>query len=151
MPTVSLSGNDSVTINNRLFADFADGDSVAVTFPTDIMNLKTGKNGNSLYAMNASGRQADVSLRLVRGSADDKFLNELLSQQQESPETFVLMIAQLTKKIGDGQGNLTNDTYILSGGVFSKQVEVKSNVEGDIEQSVSVYNLKFSNSPRVIG
>jgi len=58
--------------------------------------------------------------------------------------------AEFSKKIGDGQGNITSDTYIMSGGVFTKQVEAKSNVEGDSEQSVAIYTIKWSNSPRVI-
>lgn len=150
MSTVAISGNDSFTLNNRLFADFADGDTSHLTYPNDIMTVKTGKNGNSLYALKADGRQAELMLRIIRGSADDKFLNNLLASQQQNPEGFVLMISQLIKKIGDGIGGIISDTYILSGGVFKKQVEVKSNVDGDTEQSVSIYTLTFSNAPRVI-
>ena len=60
------------------------------------------------------------------------------------------MIGQFVKKIGDGQGNITSDTYVCSGGVFTKQVEGKSNVEGDTEQSTATYTVKFSNAPRAI-
>jgi hypothetical protein len=74
----------------------------------------------------------------------------LLSNQLNDFASFVLMIGQLIKKVGDGLGNITNDTYILSGGVFSKAVEVKTNAEGDTEQSVSIWNMRFSNAPRVI-
>ena len=38
----------------------------------------------------------------------------------------------------------------MSGGVFMKQVEGKSNVEGETEQSIAVYAIKFSNAPRVL-
>ena len=31
-----------------------------------------------------------------------------------------------------------------------KQVEGKSNVEGDTEQSVAIYMMKFSNAPRAL-
>lgn len=151
MATVAMSGNDTVTINGHQFADFADGDVVKLTFGNDIAAVKTGKNGNSIYGLNESGKQADVEMRVIRGSADDKFLNGLLAQQNLNFAGFVLMIGQFIKKIGDGSGAITSDTYVLSGGVFTKMVEGTSNVEGDTDQSISVYTMKFSNAPRAIG
>jgi hypothetical protein len=56
----------------------------------------------------------------------------------------------MIKRIGDGKGNVTSDTYIMSDGIFTKEIEAKSNVEGDTAQSVSVYIIKFANSPRAI-
>jgi hypothetical protein len=150
MSTVAMSGNDTIVINNRIFSDLADGDCVALTFPNDIAQVKTGKNGNSIYGLNESGKQSEVVVRVVRGSSDDKFLNNLLTQQQANFAGFPLLIGEFIKQLGDGQGNVSNDTYIMSGGVFTKQVEAKSNVDGDTEQSISIYRLKFSNNPRVI-
>lgn len=150
MSTVALTGSDTVNINNRIFANFADGNIAELSFPNEIANVKTGKNGNSIYGFNATGAQCELKLRIIRGSADDQFLNNLLAQQQANFAGFVLMIGQFVKKLGDGAGNITNDTYIMSGGIFTKQVEAKSNTDGDVEQSVSMYTLKFSNSPRVI-
>lgn len=150
MSAVALSGNDTININNRILANLADGNCVELTFPTDIANVKTGKNGNAIYGLNESGKQCEVKLRVLRGSADDKFLNNLLVQQQNNFAGTVLMIGQFIKKIGDGQGNITSDTYIMSGGVFTKQVEGKSNVEGETEQSIAMYTMKFSNSPRAL-
>jgi hypothetical protein len=150
MSLAALSGNDTVVINNRNFADFADGNIVELTFPSDIAQVKTGKNGNSIYGLNTTGFQCEVRIRLIRGSADDIFMNNLLVQQNNNFAGFPLMIGQFIKKIGDGAGNITSDTYILSGGVFNKQVEATSNVEGDALQSVSIYMMKFSNAPRAI-
>lgn len=150
MSVVALSGSDTLMINNRILSDLADGDAAALTFANDIANLKTGKNGNSIYSFNASGKECEVKIRLIRGSADDKFLNNLMAQQQSNFAGIVLMNGEFIKKIGDGAGVISSDTYIMSGGIFTKMVEAKSNVEGDTEQSVSVYTLKFSNAPRVL-
>lgn len=150
MPTIAMSGNDTVILNNRVFADFADGNVAELTFPNDIASVKTGKNGNSIYGLNESGKQSDLVIRVIRGSSDDKFLNGLLAQQQNNFAGTILAAGQFVKKIGDGKGNITNDTYVCSGGVFTKQVEATSNVEGESEQSVAIYNLRFSNSPRAI-
>ncbi len=151
MSTVALSGSDSLTINNFLIsADLADGDVVDLTFPNNIATVKTGKNGNSIYGLNEMGKQAEAKIRVIRGSASDSFLNNLLIQQQQNFAGTVLLIGQFIKKIGDGQGNILSDTYVLSGGVFTKQVEGKSNVEGDAMQSVAVYTVMFSLSPRAL-
>lgn len=145
-----MTGSDTISINNRIFDDLADGDAVNLTFPNDMAVLKTGKNGNTIYALNESGRQAEVTLRVIRGSSDDRFLNNLLSQQQANFASFVLMNAEFIKRIGDGEGNVLSDTYVCSGGIFGKRVEAKSNVEGDTEQSIAMYTLRFANSPRAI-
>lgn len=150
MAAVAMSGSDTININGTLLVDLADGNVVELTYPNEIANVKTGKNGNSIYGLNESGKQCEVKVRVLRGSTDDKFLNGLLSQQQANFAGFPLMIAQFIKKIGDGKGNITSDTFVLSGGIFMKQVEGKSNVDGDTEQSVSIYMMKFSNSPRAI-
>lgn len=150
MSTVAMSGNDTINLNNQVLSDLADGNCVEMTFPNDIMNVKTGKNGNSIYGLNESGKQCEVKIRVIRGASDDKFLNNLLAQQQANPAGFPLMIGQFIKKIGDGQGNITSDTYVMSGGVFTKIPEAKSNVEGETEQSVAIYTIKFSNAPRVL-
>lgn len=150
MSTIALSGNDSVVINDHIFADQADANVAELTFPNDIANVKTGKNGNAIYGLNESGRQCELKIRVVRGSTDDKFLNGLLANQQSNFAGFTLMTGQFIKKLGDGKGKVTSDTYILSGGVFTKQVEGKTNVEGEPDQSVAMYTMKFSNAPRAI-
>jgi hypothetical protein len=150
MSAVALSGSDTIVINGYLFVDLADENVVELTFPSDIAQVKTGKNGNSIYGLNETGKQCEMKLRVLRGGADDQFLNNLLIQQQANFAGTVLMQGTFIKKIGDGQGNITSDTYVMSGGVFTKQVEGKSNVAGDTEQSIAIYMIKFSNSPRAI-
>jgi len=148
--SISLTGQDTIIINNRVISDLADADCGTLNFPNELASLKTGKNGNAIYALNNTGKECDVVLRVVRGSEDDKFLNGLLAVQNANFSAFILMSGEFIKKVGDGQGNVNNDTYIMNGGIFSKQVGAKSNVEGDSEQSVAIYEMKFANSPRVI-
>lgn len=150
MSQVALSGDDTIKLNNTLLTDLADGNCVELTFPNDIALVKTGKNGNSIYGLNEMGNQCEVKLRIVRGSADDKFLNNLLLQQQNNFAGTVLLSGEFIKKVGDGMGNITSDTYILSGGVFTKIPEAKSNAEGEVEQSITLYTTKFSLAPRVL-
>ena len=150
MGVVAMSGNDTIIINNRNITDLAEGMCAKLTYSNDISQVKTGKNGNAIFASNTMGLQADLELRVVRGDSDDQFFNNLLSQQNANFAGFPLMIGQFIKKIGDGKGNITSDTYITSGGVFTRQVDAESSVEGDTNQSVAVYKMKFSNAIRVL-
>lgn len=150
MATFSLVGSDTIKINQRILSDLPHGEVAKVTFETDLVSVKTGKNGNTIFAQNASGLAATMELKVIRGSADDSSLNSLLQAYKGNPTAFVLMSAELVKRLGDGLGNVIADAYILTGGVISKQVEVASNVEGDVEQAISAYTLKFAYAARAI-
>ncbi len=150
MGSVSLTGADTIVVNGRNIVDLADGNVGEIEFPEGIADAKTGKNGNTIYAMKESGKNATFKVRLLRGSADDKFLNNLLSQQQANFAGFVLMSGEIVKRVGDGQGNILNDTYVMGGGIFTKIPGAKSNADGETDQSVVEYELKFSNAPRAL-
>ncbi len=151
MAAVALSGSDVVNIQNRVFSDLADGTCFELTYPNKIAVVKIGKNGNSIYGLNQTGIMAESTLRLIRGSADDKFMQGLLASQQANFAGFVLLFGTFTKQIGDGTGAITSDTYVLGGGVFVEQVPGKQNVEGEVDQSVSVYKIDWGNSQRSVG
>ena len=144
----TLTGNDSIIIDGLPLVDLANGDVGTLTFPNDITSATTGKNGNSIIALNETGKIAELSIRVLRGSSDDKTLNSKFKTMEADLPSFTLLTGSIVKRIGDGISNVVEDTYALSGGSFSKRVETTSNVEGDIEQGVSVYNIRFTNSSR---
>lgn len=146
--TIALTGNDSIIIDGLPLVDLANGDVGTLTFPNDITSATTGKNGNSIIALNETGKIAELSIRVLRGSSDDKTLNSKFKTMEADLPSFTLLTGSIVKRIGDGISGVTEDTYALSGGTFSKRVETTSNVEGDIEQGVSVYNIRFTNSSR---
>lgn len=148
MSEVSLTGNDTIQVAGRTFSSFADGDVAKLTFPNDLVNLVTGKNGNSIYNLNATGQQADFELRLLRGSADDRFLAAALVLMLSDLPSFVLMPGYFVKRVGNGLGTVRKDTYLLSGGVFAKAVDASENVAGGTDPAVSLWRLKFSNAAR---
>ena len=104
MTLSALTGNDSMTFyvgsDSRVLNDYADGDVVTLEFPNDIIGMKQGKNGNTLYAINQTGRECGVTLRLVRGSLDDAYFNDLYESMKADITTFTLMNAQFVKKVG---------------------------------------------------
>lgn len=148
MSSFSVTGDDTIQIAGRVLTNFGDGDVGKVSFPNEKVGVKTGKGGNSVFAANAMGQLAEVILRVLRGSPDDTFLNSLLVLQDSDLPSFPLMDGYVVKRIGDGQGNVANDTTFLKGGVFTKNVETDSNVEGQTDQALAIYNFKFANSER---
>ena len=150
MNVVRLVGDDTIAINGRILNDFAHGEIGKIDFPTDIVTVKTGKNGNTIYAKNATGNQATLELKLLRGSNDDAFLNTQLALYNSDSTRYVLMNGSIVKNLGMGDGNVKTDTYQLTGGVISKNVSVSANVEGDVEQALSVYTMIFALAPRTI-
>lgn len=151
MGSVALTGNDVAIIDSRILRDFADGDTVVLDVPNNLAEGKAGKNGNMIYAYNASGRIVNVTVRVLRGSADDKYLNSRLQEYINDPASFVLVAGEFIKRSGDGAGNITAETYRLDGGVFQKMPGGKENVAGDTEQAVAIYVITFANSQRALG
>lgn len=150
MSTISKSGNDTAVINGIPMVDVANGDWLTITFPNNKVESETGKNGNSIIAQNASGFRADVTIRLIRGSLNDKLLNSLSILQDADLPSFPLLTAALAKRSGNSLGAVTYDTYAAANcGYFERNVDAKANAQGDVEQSVSVYRLVFTNMRRV--
>lgn len=146
----SLTGKDTIQIANKVMNNLAEGDVFTASYPNDLVSVKTGKDGNSIFTVNSMGQLVEATLRVLRGSPDDKFLNGLYALQVADLPSFPLMGANLSKRIGDGQGGVKRDQYILAGGVFTKAVAVTSNVEGTTDQAVAVYTFKFALSQRAI-
>ena len=148
--SLSLTGSDTIKIDERILNDLADGDAVVITYPNDLAAVKTGKNGNTIYAFNETGRNVEVSLRVLLGSSDDKYLNSRMNSMKNDFAAFTLLTGEFVKRVGDGTGSVNNTTYIMSGGIFKKQIEAKYSAEGDVSQSVAVYTLSYGNGDKTI-
>lgn len=143
MATFSLTGDDTISLNvaPNLTNDLADGDAVTITIPNDLVNIQVGKNGNAIYAKDENGNRFDMELRVLRGVASDENLltKYLATRANFSGSTFIT--GQFVKHFGDGNGNVKAYTYTVGGAMIRKAPEMKSNVNGDTEQSVTVYSI----------
>jgi hypothetical protein len=148
MAVYAVTSDDTITIGNRALVDLADADTTKVDIPNDMADVKTGKNGNGIISRNRQGDNANVTLRLVRGSSDDAYMQNLLTAARNNWVGQTLLKGQFIKMLGDGNGNVVRDIYSLSGGVFLKNVAGLENVNGETEQAVAVYELKFVNVSR---
>lgn len=142
---VSLTGSDVIQIDDRVLSDLADQEAVKVSFPNDIAAAKAAKNGNTIFAKNETGRLAEVEIRVLLGSSDDKYLQSRLQEQQNSFSDFILVTGNFSKRVGDGAQNISTKVYAMSDGVFKKLPESMTSAEGDVAQSVSVYVITFAN------
>lgn len=155
MGSVALTSQDSLLIGQtgltpRVLSDLADGDTLVLEYPNNSVEAKPGKNNNVIFAFNSTGILVNATLRLIRGSADDKYFNALFNDFLVNRPSFRLLNGTFVKQVGDGQGNITSDTYRLNGGVIQRFPDAKENVEGDLEQAVAIWRMVFSNVPRAL-
>ena len=147
---MTLTGEDTIIINSAVLADLADGDVGSLSFPNDVMAMSTGKNKNTIFAKDESGCNAELVLRVPRASSSDKRLNGLFQNQENNFTGFVLLTGAVVKRLGDGAGNITYDTYTLEAGMFVRAVPASSNVNGNTEQGVSIYTIRFALATRAL-
>ncbi len=146
---LTLTGEDTFLINDYpLMADTANGDIVTIDFPNDLATMTTGKNKNTIYAKNEAGSNVDITCKLMRGSSADKFMNGLMAQQERDFVGFILPNGTFVKRLGDGQGNITYDTYNIQGMIFTKGIPSKASPDGDGEQGTVTYTLKAALATR---
>lgn len=150
MTTYNIVGDDTFTYNGRVLNDFADDDVSTLTFSDDLVKMKTGKNGNSIFAENQPGRNCKVVLRIMIGSSDDVALQADLNQLTRTFSETVLGNGQFVKNVGDGAGNVLRNVFTLEGGILSRNVDAKMNTSGDTNQGVAIYNIMFANAIRSI-
>ena len=149
MSIFSLTGDDSIIINDIPLNDFADGDIGSLSLPNNIFDMQTGKNGNTIFALDESGNNATLTVRILMSSNDDKRLNGMIPKSKGFAQS-VLATGSVVKQVGDGQGNVSYNTYLLAGGMVQKKPDVKSNVNGDAQQAVVEYIIVFAEANRAI-
>lgn len=151
MGIYALTGADSLILNDRVLNDFTDGSTIEIAYQNDRVGVSTGKNGNTIFAENKQGDNAILTIRVIRGSGDDNFLNGLSVQQKRDLPSFTLMNGAFTKRIGDGAGKITFDNYVLLGGAFQRYPDAQENSTGDTEQGTVVYQIIFAQAQRALG
>ena len=147
--TYALTGKDTILINDIPLTDFADGDIGNLEIPNNLFAMQTGKDGNTIFALDESGQNATLTVRVLMSSNDDKRLNGLIPKSDSFAET-ILMTGAVVKQVGDGQGNVSYNTYTLAGGMIQKKPNIKTNVNGDTTQAVVEYSIMFANGNRAI-
>lgn len=150
MTIYNIVGDDTFVYNGRVINDLADDDVSTLTFSEDLVKIKTGKNGNTIFADNQPGRNCKAVLRVMIGSSDDIALQADINQLTQTFSQTVLGNGQFVKNVGDGLGNVIRNVFTLAGGMLTRNIDAKTNVSGDNNQGVAVYNITFANASRSI-
>ena len=138
-----LTGQDTIVLWGRTLTDFADGDIATVTTDNNIANSVVGKNGNIIIAKDEQGKKCTVTLRLLKGSSDDAFINTYYKSYEIDSALFILGNGSFSKRLGDGAGNIVYDTRYLRAIHFTRPpYDVTSNVNGATDQAVTVYTMQ---------
>lgn len=145
----SYTGQDILKFGDRILSNFADGDVATITYPNEFHGMKIGKYGNAIAAHNEQGSMAELSIRVLKGSPDDKYLNSFLVSWKNHSPSFAPQTAEFTKVI-TVDNSITNEVTSLGFIIPIRNVETKDNVEGDTEQSVSVYSFRAGESNRAL-
>ena len=148
--SVALTGKDTHLVGTRILTDLAEGDVGNLDFPNNMVEMKTGKNGNTIYAFNATGKVVDYTVRTLLGSDDDKYLNAELNRYLNDPPSYTLLDGEFIKRVGDGAGDVSNVIYRVGGGIPKKLPNSKENVEGDTEQAIAEWVIGYANTDRSI-
>lgn len=146
----NIVGSDTLTIFDRVINDFADGDISTFVFNNDRSGVTTGKNGNTIFALDETGKNSVATLRIMMGSADDSFLQGILTGSDNDFASTILGAGEFVKNVGDGSGNIRRIVWTLGGGMMTKYIPGKGNVKGDTEQGVSVFTITFAKAIRSI-
>jgi hypothetical protein len=145
----ALTGADTIIINDIPLKDFADGDIGTLEMNNDLFAMQTGKNGNTIFAYDEAGRNATLTLRILLSSNDDKRLNGLVPKHENFAST-VLINGSVVKMVGDGNGNISYNAYLLKGGLIQRKPNMRSNVNGETQQAVVEYVIQFADAERSI-
>lgn len=131
-----------------ILSDFADGTVAELSAPNELSTMTTGYNGNSLGSHNEPGRQRELSLRLVKGSNDDKRLNKAYNMWKNRDMRFRPLKMSFTKNVAHSDGSVTVDTVECFFGLPTGQPSQMQDTAGNTEQVVSIYSIRFGNSER---
>lgn len=131
-----------------ILSDFANQTVATLAAPNELSQTSTGYNGNSLGAHNEPGRQRECTLRLVKASGDDKRLNKNYNLWKNRDLRFKPLKMSFTKNVAHSDGSVTADTVECFFGLPAGQPEQTNDVEGNTDQVVSVYMIRFGNSER---
>ena len=150
----SYTAQDTITMTDYngewLLADFADGTVAELVAPNELSSMTTGYNGNGLGSHNEPGRQRELTLRVVKGSADDKRLNSNYNLWKNRDIRFKPIQGSFTKNIAHSDGSMTNDTVECFFGLPAGQPTQMTDTAGNTEQVVSIYMLRFADSNRTM-
>lgn len=148
--TDTFVGSATVIINGRTLSDFGFGNVVDITCPNAIAGLDIGKDFNTVFSLEPAGSQADVKIKIIKGSKDDVYLNSLYESFKTTFESAIAITGSFISRVGDGNGNVITTAWVLNGGIPTNHPADKYDVSGDREQALMEYSFSFARGIRTL-
>lgn len=143
-------GDATVIINGRSITDFGYGTVCEINCPNPIAGMDIGKSGNTVFSLQETGRQADVIVRVIKGSKDDVYLNSLYESFKSDFASKIAITGSFISKVGDGKGNVITTAWTLNGGIPTSHPTDKYDVNGDRTQVLMEYHFSFARGIRIL-
>jgi len=140
--TIPVEGT-TLTLNGYAFNSFADGDTIALTFPNEKTGHTLGTNQTTVIKDKLNGDVGEMALNIIKYGNDDIFLNPYA----ENGASAGLLNGTLQRNFTrDGEDFV--ESYDLSGGTITTKPDNTINTQDGEE--VLVYNIRFAFAKRVI-
>lgn len=150
MPQWTLTAKDTLVINGVQILDLGDKMTVHMEAQDALVNVDVMKNGNAIFAAKKQGQKMRMNLRgIIRGDVHTMFVTAV-NQWISNPPAFVLFSGSFVKNVGDGAGNISHVSYVLSGGVPEKLPVLEENVEGETQQAIMMMDIMWASAIPVI-
>ena len=149
-PLLVLTGKDTIAVDSMPMVNLGSGDVFVAEFPNDVSSVEIGKNGNIVAALNQQGQKCEVTIKCLRGSPEDIYLNSREQQWNVDPSNFVSYTGNFVKRLGDGTGATVGDNIIAAFGVPKKNPGMKENTSGDPAQAQVEHYITFGQAIRAI-
>lgn len=141
--TYRLTGDDTFIIWDRTITDLAEGDVISIVADNNIASSVVGKGGNIIIAKDEQGKKCTVTLRVLKGSPDDAYIQAYYKTYELDSALFILGNGSFSKRLGDGAGNVVFDNRYLKAIHFTNPpYDATLNVNGGTEQAVTVYTFQ---------
>ena len=148
--TDTFVGSATIIINGRTLSDFGFGTVAEITCPNQIAGMDIGKDFNTVFSLQPAGSQADLKIKIIKGSKDDVFLNSLYESFKDSFESSIAITGSFISRVGDGNGNVITTAWVLNGGIPTTHPADKYDVAGDREQALMGYSFSFARGIRTL-
>jgi hypothetical protein len=141
MAAITLdTANSTLTLNGRTIEDSPEGDVFTVAYQNDVSAQTQGTNGGVVVKERADKNAALLTVRVLRDSADDAYMTNLINQ----PDIEVLNGSLKTNFTRNGTDGV--ETYTLSNGTIQTRGDhTINNTDGE---EVSEYGILFGSAIR---
>lgn len=136
MPIHTYTGQDNHWLNGKPIKDFASGTVVSIEFSEDLTTREKG-SGGTITALNLAGTQGVLTVQVIKGSDDHKYLQTLVSSVINDFKNTQPTSWTSRKNFGPGS---YEDTHLVN--LVSKKVaSVISDNAGNTEQGKVSYEF----------